>query len=70
MEKTRKHIESALNSADNSYWDLDEILHRKKEELRILQSQVNGLQDQANAYDAERKYYQELLDELNTNQNG
>lgn len=68
MEKTRKHIEENLRHYDDLYWEYSGKLVEERKELDKVQTRVNNLQCDVDKYNFERKYYQELYDELNNNE--
>lgn len=67
MEKTRKHIEDNLRHYDDLYWEYSGKLVEERKELDKIQTKVNNLQCDVDKYNSERKYFQELYDELNDN---
>lgn len=65
MEKTKKFIETELQKYDDLYWEWHSKVQEKEKAIAQLQNEVNYLKADVTKYDAERKYYQELYDELN-----
>ena len=65
MEKTKKFIERELQMYDDLYWKWHSKMQEKEKVLSQLQNELNYLKANVAKYDAERKHYQELYDELN-----
>lgn len=66
MEKTKKFIEDSFEKSEDLYWEWNEKLSLKKKEVHILQQEIEWMKKDVDRYDAERKHYQELLNEINT----
>jgi hypothetical protein len=58
-------IEGELIRFDNLYWKNSDILKKKKKEIETLQHEISSLERYDAEYDAERKKFQTMLDELN-----
>lgn len=67
MEKTKKFIESELEKYNDLYWEWKCRVQEKENIIKKLQDEVNYLKADVEKYDSQRKYYQELFDELNNN---
>ena len=65
MEKTKKFIETELQKYDDLYWKWHSKVQEKEKVIAHLQKEVDYLKADVAKYDAERKHYQELYDELN-----
>ena len=65
MEKTKNFIETELQKYDDLYWEWHSKVQEKEKVIAQLQNEVNYLKLDVAKYDAERKRYQELYDELN-----
>lgn len=65
MEKTKKFIETELQKYDDLYWKWHSKAQEKEKVIAHLQKEVDYLKADVAKYDAERKHYQELYDELN-----
>lgn len=65
MEKTKKFIETELQKYDDLYWKWYSEVKEKEKVIAQLQNEVNHLKSDVAKYDAERKHYKELYDELN-----
>ena len=65
MEKTKKFIETELQKYDDLYWEWHSKVQEKEKVIAQLQNEVNYLKEDVAKYDAERKHYQELYDDLN-----
>lgn len=70
MENVRKHLTHEHESADKAYWDTYSRFETLKKELARLQHDFVWLEKDLEKYDADRKYYKKLLDELNEQPNG
>lgn len=67
MEKNKKYIEKNLNDSENQYWRYFDKMIEIEKELLKLTNEYNSLKNDVSRLDNERKFYQELYDELNAN---
>lgn len=69
MDKVKNYIGQQLKESEDNYWNTKSILNDKIVKLKILQDEVQQLQIELNNYDAEKKHYQELYDDLVSKEN-
>jgi hypothetical protein len=65
MSEIRKHLEENYKEAENNYETVYCKLNDKKKELVNLQREVDWMFKNLEKYEADRDYYQKLLNELN-----
>lgn len=70
MKNIRKHLQDSYNDADREYWDIKYLYDTRSNQLAALKQEVDGLFASLQKFDVERKYYENLLNELNDTENG
>ena len=65
MSLVTKHLQEEFDNADNAYWELEERLSKYSKQLIELNRIVDNLIQEKATLDKERKYFQNLLNEIN-----
>lgn len=65
MSAVKEHLEYEFNKADKAYWELEERLSKHSKDLINLNRVVDNLIQEKATLDKERKYFQNLLNEIN-----
>ena len=69
MENIRKHLQDSYNGAEREYWDIRYLYNTRSNQLAALKQEVDSLFASLQKFDEERKYYENLLNELNEKEN-
>ena len=69
MEKVRQHLQKSFDDADTAYWNTYHRHEEKKKELAQLQHDVLWLGKDLENQDADRKYFMNLINDLDNNGN-